>query len=248
MPSDLHLCLYVKGDLYPGINSFSSLADLSELPVQPSDTIGAHSICTLLFTSGTTGPSKACELSHSYFISAGNSLINSLSLNPKDVLFCPFPLCHADATSLTVVPALLLGATAAIAQKFSASKWWDEIRQAKATVADFMGATLSILNKAKPTPADTDNTLRIMWGVPVPAWVEEFESRFGLKVIEVYGSTETGLPVVQTINRPRVQGSCGTALGGVSLRLVDEKKQDVTAGAVGELAILRKPSERFSGG
>lgn len=248
MPSDLHLRLYMRGEPQPGINSLASLSQTSELADLPAAVIVPSSTpCALLFTSGTTGPSKACELSHSYFISVGRALIKSLELTMEDVLFCPFPLCHADASSLTVVPSLLLGATAAINQKFSASRWWDEIRQSRATVADFMGATLSILNKADPKPTDANNTLRIMWGVPVPAWVEDFERRFDLKVFEVYGSTETGLPVVQPINRPRVKGSCGVALEGVKLRVIDEKGEDVPAGVVGELLVHRTPDDRFSG-
>lgn len=248
MPSDLHLRLYMKGEPRPGINSLASLAQTSALTDLPAAvSVPSSTPCALLFTSGTTGPSKACELSHTYFISVGRALIKSLELTAEDVLFCPFPLCHADASSLTVVPSLLLGATAAISQKFSASRWWDEIRRSRATVADFMGATLSILNKAEPKPTDANNTLRVMWGVPVPAWVEEFERRFNLKVFEVYGSTETGLPVVQPINRPRVKGSCGVALEGVKLRVINEKGEDVPAGVMGELLVYRTPDDRFSG-
>lgn len=248
MPSDLHLRLYMKGEPRPGINSLASLAQTSALTDLPAAvSVPSSTPCALLFTSGTTGPSKACELSHTYFISVGRALIKSLELTAEDVLFCPFPLCHADASSLTVVPSLLLGATAAISQKFSASRWWDEIRRSRVTVADFMGATLSILNKSEPKPTDANNTLRVMWGVPVPAWVEEFERRFNLKVFEVYGSTETGLPVVQPINRPRVKGSCGVALEGVKLRVINEKGEDVPAGVMGELLVYRTPDDRFSG-
>lgn len=208
--------------------------------------ITPDTISSLLFTSGTTGPSKACALSHSYFISVARSLIEPLGLRREDVLFCPFPLCHADAASLTVIPALLLGATAAISKRFSASRWWDEIRETRSTVADFMGATLSILHKAAPLSSDSDNPLRLMWGVPVPSWVEDFEKRFALNVYEVYGSTETGLPVVQRVDRPRVEGSCGVPLRNVGLRIVDQQGKDVDKGNTGELLVFRSPDERFS--
>lgn len=235
--------LFIKGD---GAYPHASLKALMGDKVIEPASITADAISSLLFTSGTTGPSKACALSHSYFISTARSLTEPLGLRREDVLFCPFPLCHADATSLTLVPALLLGATAAISKRFSASRWWDEIRETRSTVADFMGATLSILHKAPPLSSDSDNPLRMMWGVPVPSWVEDFEKRFDLKVYEVYGSTETGLPVVQRIDRPRVEGSCGVPLRNVGLRIVDVAGNDVERGNTGELLVFRSPDERFT--
>ncbi|EJD03027.1 acetyl-CoA synthetase-like protein [Fomitiporia mediterranea MF3/22] len=243
LPTEVKLNLFVKGTMASQYKHWTALIGdhpLYPVPQSPSSTT------SLLFTSGTTGPSKACELNHQYFISAGRALINSLHLRQSDVLFCPFPLCHADASSLTVIPALLLGATAAISTRFSASTWWDEIRQTKATVADFMGATLSILYKAPERLLDRDNTLRLMWGVPVPVWVDEFERRFNLKVYEVYGSTETGIPVVQPIDRPRVKGSCGVALPEVNLKILQADGSEAEQGVVGELIVRQPKTSRFS--
>jgi len=245
LPASLTFPLYIKGELrdserHASLSSLAGTQPVQACSIEPSTT------SSLLFTSGTTGPSKACALSHSYFTTTARNLFEPLRLRSDDVLFCPFPLCHADATSLTVIPALLLGATAAIVKRFSASRWWDEIRETKSTIADFMGATLSILFKATPLPTDSDNPLRMMWGVPVPSWVEEFERRFSLKVYEVYGSTETGLPVVQPIDRPRVEGSCGVPLRNVGLRIVDEHGKDVKRGVTGELLVFRSPDERFT--
>jgi crotonobetaine/carnitine-CoA ligase len=63
-----------------------------------SDTAG------MLYTSGTTGRSKACVLSHRYFVSQAAIAVRDFGLHQDDVLYCPFPLFHADATALTVVP------------------------------------------------------------------------------------------------------------------------------------------------
>ncbi|KAH8119300.1 acetyl-CoA synthetase-like protein [Phellopilus nigrolimitatus] len=243
LPTGTKFPLYVKGTSNAHESWTTLIGSSRSAPIQQS----ARTTSSLLFTSGTTGPSKACELSHEYFLSVGQALIDALCLTPGDVLYCPFPLCHADATSLTVVPALLLGATAAISERFSASRWWDEIRETRATVADFMGATLSILFKAPARPTDADNTLRMMWGVPVPVWVEDFERRFGLKIFEVYGSTETGLPVVQPVDRPRLEGSCGVALKGIELRIINEDGSAAQPGKAGELLVRQPAVTRFSG-
>jgi carnitine-CoA ligase len=202
----------------------------------------------LLFTSGTTGRSKACILSHQYFLEQANVLARDFELRHDDVLYCPFPLFHADATALTTVPALLLGATAAISRRFSASRFWDEVHEHGATVFDFMGATLSILYKAVPTDDDADNPVRLAWGVPVPEWVGDFERRFDLKVVELYGSVEASLPVTQPLHEPRVPGSCGRVTDGFEVEIHDADGNQVGCDRTGEIVVrTMRPSMLFDG-
>lgn len=224
------------------------LADLySERPIDPVD-VSFEDVSALLYTSGTTGRSKACMLSHRYFTSQASILIREFGITEDDVLYCPFPLFHADATALTTVPALLLGATAAISKRFSASRFWAEIRDAQATVFDFMGATLSILAKADPQPDDADNTVRLAWGVPVPESVEAFEQRFGLTVVELYGSVEANIPITQPMSEPRATGSCGRVIDEFEIIVADDLDQEVPTGDTGELLIRPKvPWTMFSG-
>ncbi|WP_432970781.1 AMP-binding protein [Dactylosporangium sp. CA-233914] len=212
------------------------------LDVRPADTAG------MLYTSGSTGRSKACVLSNRYFSSQAAIAIRDFGLRGDDVLYCPYPLFHADATALTVVPALMLGATAAIGQRFSASRFWSEVRQVEATVFDFMGATLSILHKAAPKPDDADNPVRLAWGVPLPDWAPDFERRFGLQLLELYGSVEANLPITQHWSAPRVPGSCGRQNEDFETLVVDEDDEPVQDGAVGELIIRpRRPFTMFNG-
>jgi crotonobetaine/carnitine-CoA ligase len=191
----------------------------------------------MLYTSGTTGRSKACVLSHRYFVTQGAIAVRDFDLRADDGLYCPFPLFHADATALTTVPALLIGATAALSRRFSASRFWDEVRSSGATVFDFMGATLSILYKAPPAPDDADNTVRLAWGVPVPDWAPDFERRFGLDVRELYGSVEANIPITQPLDQPKVLGSCGRVTPEFELRVASAAGDPVARGEVGELLI-----------
>jgi crotonobetaine/carnitine-CoA ligase len=196
-------------------------------------------LSALLYTSGTTGRSKACMLSHRYFTSQARIAIRDFGLRHDDVLYCPFPLFHADATALTTVPALITGATAAIGRRFSASRFWQEVRDAGATVFDFMGATLTILGNAEPRPDDADNPVRLAWGVPVPSWAPDFEKRFGLQILEVYGSTESNLPATQRFDRERVPGSCGQTTPEFEIRIADDHDDEAEPGQAGE--ILTRP-------
>lgn len=205
-------------------------------PIDPEAVVFSDR-AALLFTSGTTGRSKACMLSHQYFVTQATILLRDFELRHDDVLYCPFPLFHADATALTTVPALLLGATAAISRRFSASRFWDEVREHGATVFDFMGATLAMLHKAEPRPNDADNPARLAWGVPVPDWVEDFEARFGLRVVEVYGSVEASIPITQNLRRRRVPGSCGRVTDGFEVRIHDPHDQPLPPGTPGEIVV-----------
>ncbi len=132
------------------------LPDLFELyqePLEPAD-VSPDDLACLLFTSGTTGRSKACMLPHRYFVVQAQIALRDLGWGPDDVLYCPFPLFHIDCTVFTVMPALLSGATAAVGRRFSASRFWAEVRAVDATVIEFMGATLTILAKAEPSADD----------------------------------------------------------------------------------------------
>jgi crotonobetaine/carnitine-CoA ligase len=217
-------------------------------PAPPAPPNAEGGLAMLLFTSGTTGRSKGCMLTHRYGPRQAQLMIEHFGLRDDDVLYSPFPLFHLDALVLTVLSALELGATAAIGARFSVSGFWDEIRAFGATVFDFMGATLTLLHKAPPRPDDGHNAVRLAWGVPVPAWVPEFEARFGLRVVELYGSTDAGVPIYQPLDAPRVPGSCGRAIPPYDVRLLGEDGREVADGTAGEIAVRpREPGLASAG-
>ncbi len=193
---------------------------------------------TMLFTSGTTGPSKACVLSHRYLARQGQIHAERLGLGSDDVLYCPFPLYHIDAATLTVVAALAVGATAAIGTRFSASRFWDEVRAFDASVFNFMGATLTLLWKRDPSPLDRCHRVRLAWGVPMPDWQKQFEDRFGFPLYQVYGLTDAGVPVYDPVGGPQRQGSCGRVIDQFEIRIdTDKAHGEPRPGAVGEILV-----------
>jgi acyl-CoA synthetase (AMP-forming)/AMP-acid ligase II len=249
--ADRDLAAHLRGALGPmgdgvlleanGAGTVPSLDHvLGASPVEDVAEVDFADDAGMLYTSGTTGRSKACVLSHRYFVSQAAIATRDFGLRPDDVLYCPFPLFHSDASALTVVPALLFGSTAAIGRRFSASRFWGEVRSVGATVFDFMGATLSILQKAPHRDDDADNPVRLAWGVPVPPWAPQFESRFGLQLIELYGSVEASIPITQRFDRPRVPGSCGRLIPEFEAAIVDIHDEAVPVGQVGELVVRPK--------
>jgi crotonobetaine/carnitine-CoA ligase len=203
----------------------------------PRPEIGFAELCLLLYTSGTTGRSKAAMISHRFVLAQAHLTIRGLGLRADDVLYCPYPMFHLDAAVMTIAPALLLRGVAAIGEKFSVSRYWQEMRELKATVFDFMGATITMLWKQPPTPDDRRHYARLGWGVPLPSWAPDFETRFGCQLVELYGLTEAGAMIFTPQNEPRRLGSCGKPIGPFQVNLLDEEGFDVPVGQAGELVI-----------
>ncbi|WP_329426200.1 AMP-binding protein [Streptosporangium sp. NBC_01495] len=218
-------------------------ADLA--PVAEVDELAA---ATMLFTSGTTGPSKACVLSHRYLARQGQLHAKYMGLRADDVLYCPFPLFHIDAATLTVVAALACRGTAALGRRFSASRFWEEVRAFDASVFNFMGATLTILWKQPPGARDRDHRVRLAWGVPMPEWQRGWEERFGIPLRQVYGLTDGGIPVYDPVGGPRKPGACGLVIPEFDVRIVNDRGGPLPSGSVGEIVIRgREPGLVMNG-
>jgi crotonobetaine/carnitine-CoA ligase len=219
--------------------TFTSGLRLDQMPIgtPASETVDPLAPAAMLFTSGSTGVPKACALSHHYLLRQAQLHVTNLALKPSDVLYTPFPLFHIDAATLTVGAALVAGATAALSQRFSASRFWDEIRAYEATVFNYMGATANILWKQPPTPTDRDHTVRLAWGVPMPACGAHWQNRFGFPLVEVYGLTDAGVPAYQPLDEPRREGSCGRVIDEYDVSIRDADDNPVPPGEVGEITI-----------
>ena len=203
----------------------------------PSPPISTTDPCLLLYTSGTTGRSKAAIISNRFVLAQAAGVIKGLGLKEDDVLYCPYPLFHLDASVMTIAPALLLRTVAAIGERFSLSRYWDEVRALQATVFDFMGATLTMLWKQPRTPSDRDHRARLGWGVPMPEWAPAFEQRFGCRLVELYGSTEVGAIIYTPQDAARREGSCGKVLDGWEAKIVNPDGSEAAAGDPGELIV-----------
>lgn len=211
---------------------------LTDRADEPAGDVHPSDPAMFLFTSGTTGRSKACMLSHRYVLRHAALMSRSLGFTEDEVSYSAFPLFYIDATVYTVGSSLLLGATAAIGERFSASGFWDDIRHFGATNFDFVGATLAFLSDQPPSPADRQHSVRLAWGIPLPPNAREFEERFGLKLIDGYGLTEAGVPIWRPLEGVVPVGSSGrVATDMFDVRVVDESDAEAPAGTVGEIVI-----------
>jgi crotonobetaine/carnitine-CoA ligase len=210
----------------------------------PDVTITPADIAAVMYTSGTTGPPKGVMLPHGCPISWAEQTAELVGLVPGETHYCSFPLFHALAQYFATMPVLGNDGTLAIAPRFSASGFWDDIRFYGATSANMMGAVVSFLYALPEADDDAATSLRLAFGAPIPPTIiKDFERRFGLKFVEIYGSSEANVPLWNPLDDLR-PGSCGKPIGRFDVRLVDELDNEVPVGAVGEIAV--RPHEPFS--
>lgn len=189
----------------------------------------------IMFTSGTTGPSKGSLMPHNYALFMGEVCMETAEYTEKDVLYNALPLFHGNAQLLSTMPALISGARMVLAERFSASRFWPDVRKYGCTEFNYIGGILPILLKADPRPDDADNPLRVMFGGGCPPHLfDEVEQRFGVTLLEGYGMSEIGLPLLNTM-KERKPGTCGKASYGCQVKLVDDYGLEVGSGVPGEL-------------
>jgi crotonobetaine/carnitine-CoA ligase len=202
----------------------------------------------VLFTSGTTGPSKGVELQHSANYRLAEAVVLHAGMGSDDVLFTAFPLFHIAARFVSVVAAMLADAEVVVHRHFSASGFWDICRAEGITAIHYLGSVPMMLHKQPAKHDDVDNPVRIAYGAGLPAGIwEEFQRRFGLQAFELYGSTEQGVTAMMS-SRHRVRGSCGPAVSWVDLEIHDERDTPVPAGVAGEIVVRPREPGIFFGG
>lgn len=194
----------------------------------------------ILFTSGTTGTPKGVGLSEEQLLFTARSVRDTHGLTEDDVAFSPLPLHHINAEVVGILGTLVTGSTLVIGEKFSASAFWDQVRESGATWVNAVPPILAIMAK-RPIPEEGLPPIRFVRSasapLPVPV-LEAFETTFGIPVIETYGLTEAGSQVAANPMPPgtRKRGSVGLPRG-TEIRILDEAGKVVPRKVTGEIAV-----------
>lgn len=209
-----------------------------ERPIEPWD------VQSIIFTSGTTGPSKGVVSSYVQLWETSGER-SFYMLDEHDCAMVFGPLFHIAGT-IPVTAMLNRGGTVAFAD-FRTDRFWDDVRAVGATFAILLGVMCEFIYKLPPSLADRDHPLSKVMMIPMPDNAQDFASRFGVQFWTMYNMTELNLPLMSAPN-PTVAGSCGRRRPGTDLRIVDAFDCEVPPGTAGELLVRSDSPWRLNSG
>lgn len=217
-------------------NGFDSIESILSRERQcDSELPKASDLFAVMYTSGTTGRPKGVLVTHGMMRLAGDAARTLTAARPGDVLFVWEPLFHIGGAQLIVLP-IFDDIKLAMVDRFSASRFWDQVRASKATHIHYLGGVLQILLKQPPSALDQQHHVRIAWGGGCPADIWPlFRDRFGVEIRECYGMTEASS--ITTCNTGGVVGSVGKPMPWYSVAVVDEDGKTVPPGVKGEIVV-----------
>jgi carnitine-CoA ligase len=220
--------------------------DAPFVDVDPAD------LALLLYTSGTTGRSKGCMVSHNYMCDVARRYCETIGRTPEDILWLPMPLFHITGISAAILT-MQLRSSAAFARKFSVSSTWPEIQRTGATFIILLGTMALMVANAPDSPASRrcKGQVRTLIGIPMNdalarVWQERFEVTWCSG--KIYGSTEVGQTLNANFDEDLPDSSCGRVNDTFDVRIFDGNDNEVPQGTVGEIVVRpKRPNVMFSG-
>jgi crotonobetaine/carnitine-CoA ligase len=244
LPPGINAVLFtdeVPDALAPSVRAMHWTSDLGAEPAEPVPCPPA-SVTTLLYTSGTTGRSKAVLLPHTMYVRGAGWLVDSYGFDGADVFHDWMPLSHIGGQLHVTMSAVVAGACLAQAPAFSRRSFWDEIRHSGATAFFGFASILSLLLEAPPGPDDRRHALRVGLIGNMPAeLLRAFERRFGVTLLDTYGMSECEPLTLPVPGTPA--GSCGRPSPDFEVAVLDEEDRPLPAGAAGR--ICTRPRRPF---
>lgn len=227
----------VAGSLVCNVHDYWDVLDNASTNM-PDVEVNHYDLAFLLYTSGTTGPSKGNMEPHAMMIRGSVDHVEYFGYQPEDVLYTCLPLFHGNALNTCAVPALLADATLVVSRRFSARAFWDEVRAEGVTQFNLLGAMANIIRSQPPSERDRDNKVSMCMMVPVPDFAAEFEERFALKITSVYALTDFGgVTFLGPTHPPAKWKSAGQPREGVTIAILDDYDRPVPTGTLGEICI-----------
>lgn len=199
------------------------------LPLEP---VAPWDIQMIVYTSGTTGPSKGvlCPYAHTY---ATGMALRHITGEDRELVI--LPLFHVGGASLAYGQ-LAKGGSVAVVEAFDTRAFWNIVRDTEATSITLLGVMAPFLLKEPPSPADKGHRLRRAVMIPHTERAAEFTARFGTEIFTAFNMTEISTPLVSELNTT-VWGSAGRPREGVEVRIVDSHDCEVPTGTTGELIV-----------
>ena len=217
---------------------FRDVKEPSDVPINFSD------ICSIVFTSGTTGPSKGVLIPVNFMYRFGTRHVDIMRYTEDDVLYNFLPFFHI-AAKFQALAAMLVGGKMLLQEKLSVGQFWEKVKQYGITGFISVGGILNMLSSQAPLEDDSDNPLEKVYAVPIPKGLgQDFERRFGVKMMEAYGATEDGLVLSTLWDEAFPAGSCGKPCSLYDVDVVDENDNPCPPNVPGEIVV--RPNEPYA--
>ncbi len=234
----------------PDPQSFECLAagfsgEFDEYPSKPGD------MASIMYTSGTTAKPKGVMVTHANYIKAGTTVADAIELTANDRQFTVLPLFHGNAQYYSTMSALVRGASIALMDRFSASRFFDKCIEYDCTVASLFAAPMRMIMAQPEKPDHAANRVRVVLYAQniTEHQSSEWHRRFNAPLSQIWGMTETmGPPLMNPYHGERRNWTVGKPIGGYDVRLVDEQDQQVTQGQQGEITVKGIPGETIMSG
>lgn len=223
--------------VFAELRALRTPADLALVTPAPGD------IAMIMYTSGTTGPSKGVLIPHGHGYLFGLGLAEATALTVADRYFVCMPLFHANALLMQFVGSLIAGAQVVVTERFRATSWLEEVRAAEATITNSLGVIPEFIFRQPPTARDRDHRLRLMMAVPIAAeWGAAFEQRFGVPFLQGFGMTECNMVAYTRPGDDLVPGCAGYPLADwFEVDIADpDTDAPLPAGQTGEIVVRPK--------
>lgn len=243
--------LVVVGGRHEGATDLDEACRLAS-PLPPVvDPAGPDALAELLYTSGTTADPKGVMVTHANLVFAGHYGVWETGLRADDRLFTPMPACHSNFQLAALMPVVVAGACLVMAETYSAHRFWSQVRETDATVIQIISMIVRTVLLQPPGPLDRDNRVRdalFFMGLS-DAEKDAFEQRFGVRLLNTYGSTES---ITWALTDPPVGERRWPSVGrpglGYQVGVFDEDGHELPAGQVGELRIQGTPGVSLMAG
>lgn len=206
--------------------------------------LSSNDVAEILFTSGTTAKSKGVVLTHSAILFGGIFTAWEGSLNQNDRYLTTYPPFHVDFQLNATVPVFTVGATLIIEEKYSASKFWKQICQYKATFTHCIPMIIRTLMLQPQQEWEKDHCVRDIFFCLSLTDKEKaaFEERFNVRLINCYGSTESLVGVLTDLpGQERNWPSIGRPGFAYEAKIIGEDGKELPPNTVGEICIKGVP-------
>jgi crotonobetaine/carnitine-CoA ligase len=230
----------------------ATLAGWSEVEaLEPADPVAPRpgDLAELMYTSGTTGRSKAVELSHNQLCRGAGWVAWSLEAGEDDIFHAWLPLFHIAGQVDTVLPTVIAGGTVALYPTFSRSRFWEQVAESSATLFIGFSNVAQLLYLLPSRSDDAKTTLRAGVTGAMPARLSvDFEARFGVRLHDVYGMTEAEPMILPEPGVKTPAGSCGRPNPDLEVVVLDAEGERAAAGEVGEIACRPRLADVLTSG